>query len=201
MNYKIRNHIDNCSPSWLQSQLAPRQCFSCDWSRPVLALQSQTVFQKSPKWVPISCMHAEHHLPRCFHGRWEVNHRLSVKDELLNEKWGREKKKRRKAGRSKGHHLSSVKKRLSAKYAPTTFFIYLFLRNKVNFSTALPLKSHTECTFFFSCLKLKHPWFKVHSVMMGGGRWKEEWREWLRAACRVMQHVESLAVLWEQNVW
>lgn len=34
-------------------------------------------------------------------------------------------------------------------------------------------QQHTQCTFCL-CLKLKRPWFKVHSVVTGGRWWKEE---------------------------
>lgn len=102
-----------------------------------------------------------------------------------------------KAGGSKRNLLFLSQKSSSAKHLPTQ---NKSVEIKLNFTVGFPMKdtrqqlcppkSHTQCTFCLF-LKLKHPWFKVHSVVREGewdGKRKGEGVAWGQHV-EVMQHV------------
>lgn len=154
------------------------------WSRSVLALCDYRAPTSVPNilctyWTPsTSCvfMFDERGQVKISRQRWMSGWRVREEEE---EGGGGE----RKAGGSKKKNTSSssVKNKTkntqvqkisphskdAKKETKTSLWILQVEIQDTTTALALRLKSHTQCTFCL-CLKLKHPWFKVHSVVRGG---------------------------------
>lgn len=168
-----RNHMDKWSPLIVQSWLARWQSFSyglIQVGSDCLQLHSSPT---EPNISPYAHMLNAIYLCSC--SPREVNWRFPVKRGRRGGECGRKisEEEERQVEANKTPPSVVKTKMLKCKIPPPHSknekklnFTVSFPRGEMQEMKALPPQSHTRCTFCLR-LKLKHPWFKVHSVVRG----------------------------------
>lgn len=185
---RLRNHINNCSPLSLLSQLAHGQRFNCNLIQVGSgSKKKKKKITQSPTRAHNQSLYPMHMLNTCYLCIFMFTERgeLEISCQRQMPGW----KEEEKAGGSKRNLLpfgwSSVKKRSSAKNIPPLKTTTTKKKNQLNFTVdfsnerykhrtrqrPFPPENHILSARFCLCLKLKHPWFKVHPVVRGGW-WK-----------------------------